>query len=132
MRTKKNKHQGFTLIELMITVAVIGILVAIGLPAYNDSVRKANRSDAEAVMMDLASREQQMLVDTRSYVNTVSALRTSVPPKVQNNYSIAITLGTGSAPTFSITATPQGSQAKDSCGQLSLDNNGVKQPSNCW
>jgi len=131
MSTRKTQH-GFTLIELMITVAVIGILVAIGLPSYNSAIRKGNRSDAQAALMDIASRQQQMLVDTRRYVATVAELHISVPPKVAAQYAVTITLGAGLAPTFVTTATPLGAQAQDSCGTLSLDNNGVKQPTNCW
>lgn len=126
------RERGFTLIELMIAVAVVGILVAVGLPSYASAVRKAHRADAQAVLMDLASRQQQMLVDTRKYVGTVEDLRTSVPPKVAANYTVAIVLGTGTAPTFVLSATPQGAQAKDSCGTLTLDHSGVKLPANCW
>lgn len=129
---KFQSQQGFTLIELMIAVAVIGILVAVGLPSYNNAVRKANRSEAQSVLMDIASRQQQMLVDTRKYVATVAALNTSVPSKVAGNYTIAITLGTGLAPSFDATATPIGSQVKDSCGVLSINQLGAKSPSNCW
>ncbi len=131
MHTKQTE-QGFTLIELMIAVAVIGILVAIGLPSYNSAVRKGHRADAQAALMDIASRQQQMLVDTRKYVATVGELHTSVPAKVAANYTVAITLGSGLAPSFVATATPTGSQAQDSCGMLSINNQGVKSPANCW
>lgn len=129
----KNAERGFTLIELMIAVAVIGILVAIGLPSYNSAMRKSHRSEAQAALMDIASRQQQMLVDTRKYVATVAELNTTVPAKVAVHYTVTITLGTSVKPTFTATATPFGDQAKDSgCAPLSIDQNGTKLPANCW
>lgn len=127
----KTNH-GFTLIELMITVAVIGILAAIGYPSYLDQVRKARRAEAQAVLMNIAARQQQMLLDTRSYVATASALNITVPGTVQQTYGVVINVGTGAAPTFTATATPSGSQAADKCGTLSIDQSGTKSPSNCW
>jgi type IV pilus assembly protein PilE len=133
MNAKNTAERGFTLIELMITVAIIGILVAIGLPSYNSAMRKSHRSEAQAALMDIASRQQQMLVDTRRYVATVAELNTTVPTKVSARYTVAITLGAGVKPTFTATATPTGDQAKDtSCAPLSIDQNGTKLPANCW
>lgn len=128
----KHKHKGFTLIEMLITVAVIGILAAIALPAYNGAQRKAHRADAQSALMNIASRQQQMLVDTRTYVDSVAALNITLPGKVGSHYAVAIALGAGPAPTFVATATPIGDQTKDSCGALSIDQAGTKLPANCW
>lgn len=134
MRTK-HAERGFTLIELMIAVAVIGILIAVALPSYDSAMRKSHRGEAQAVLMDIATRQQQMLVDTRKYVATVEDLHTSVPTRVSARYTIAISLGSGPKPTFTATATPIGEQAKDggSCAPLlSIDQNGTKLPAGCW
>ncbi len=128
----RKQEQGFTMIELMITVAVIGILVAVGLPSYSNAVRKSNRSEAQSALMNIATRQQQMLVDTRKYVATVEELKVLVPDKVSSHYSVTITLGTGTVPSFLATATPLGSQTKDSCGTLTVDQNNTKLPANCW
>lgn len=128
MRAKR-MQEGFTLIELMITVAVVGILTAIALPSYNGHLRKARRADAQSALMNIASRQQQMLLDTRAYS---SSLTSTVPANVAANYSVTVTVGTGVAPTFTATATPIGGQVADPCGALSIDQTGAKLPASCW
>lgn len=128
MRTKR-MQRGFTLIELMITVAVIGILTAIALPSYTSHIRKSHRADAQSALMNIASREQQMLLDTRAYSNTLTS---TVPANVNAHYTVVIAVGTGVAPTFTATATPTGDQAADKCGTLSIDQTGNKLPATCW
>lgn len=126
------KHRGFTLIELMITVAIVGILVSIAYPSYLAQVRKSRRADAQAALMNIAARQQQMLLDTRSYAATVGTLNITLPVSVVQNYAVTITVGTATVPTFMATATPSGSQVGDTCGVLSLDQTGAKLPSTCW
>ena len=126
------KSSGFTLIELMVTVAIVGILVAIAYPSYLDQVRRSRRADAQTALMNVAARQQQMLLDSRSYAGTVGALNISVPSSVLKTYSVTITLGTATVPTFTATATPSGTQAQDKCGVMTIDQTGDKTPSNCW
>lgn len=127
------KQQGFTIIEVMITMAVIALLVAVALPSYNSATRKSNRANAQATLVNIASRQQQMLLDTRAYAASVAALNLTLPSNVSPHYSVSITLGTDTVPTFTATATPIGSQTKDTqCPQLSIDQNGRKLPANCW
>ena len=126
------KNHGFTLIELMITVAIIGILAAVAYPAYLDQIRKARRAEAQAALMNIAARQQQMLLDTRSYATTVSALNVVVPATVQQTYVISLSVGTATVPSFTATATPSGSQAKDKCGVMTVDQTGTKSPPSCW
>lgn len=126
------KNHGFTLIELMITVAVIGILAAIAYPSYLDQIRKARRAEAQAALMNISARQQQMLLDTRSYAATVGALNVTIPNTVQNTYAITLSVGTAIVPTFTATATPSGAQASDKCGALSINQVGSKSPPSCW
>jgi len=126
------KQHGFTLIELVITVAVIAILAAIALPSYQQYVIRSKRSAAQAAMMDIANRQQQFLLANRSYADNaaLAASGYALPSEVGSNYSYSITLSATTEPGFTLTLTPTGSQASD--GALSLNNQGVKSPSEKW
>ncbi|MBC5781658.1 type IV pilin protein [Ramlibacter sp. USB13] len=132
--TKKNgsTQAGFTLIELMIAVAIVAILTSVAYPSYTQHVRKSHRAEAQSHLMALASRQQQYLLDTRAYAADVGALNVPAPGSVSAHYNVTLALGAGTAPTFTLSAAPLGSQAADKCGTLSIDNAGVKTPGNCW
>ncbi|HXG29480.1 MAG TPA: type IV pilin protein [Nevskiales bacterium] len=124
------RPKGFTLIELMIAVAVVAILAAIALPSYEDQMRKSRRANAQAFMADVAQREQQRFLDTRSYVPAANnaafpaALSISVPSDVSGFYNLSVTVSAGPPPGFTITATPTGKQVPD--GTLVMDHLGNK------
>jgi len=126
------KRGGFTLIELMITVAVIAILAAIALPSYTQYVIRSKRSAAQAQMMDIANRQQQFLIANRSYADraALTASGYALPSEVSSNYSYNVTLSTTGVPGFTLTFTPLGTQASD--GALTLNSEGVKTPAGKW
>ena len=132
MNSKQSTSRGFTLIEVMITVAIIALLAAVAYPAYTDHLRKSRRAEAQSLMMNVALRQQQFLLDTRAYAADLSALQVTTPASVASYYGVAMVVGTGAVPEFTVTATPLGAQEGDKCGVLQLDEQGTKSPANCW
>jgi type IV pilus assembly protein PilE len=132
MKNNGSTQAGFTLIELMIAVAIVAILTAVAYPSYTSHLRKSHRADAQNLLMALSSRQQQYLLDTRNYADTIDKLQVPVPSNVSAHYTVTLALGAGAAPTFTLTAAPVGAQAADKCGTLTLDNTGTKVPSGCW
>lgn len=131
-----SRPQGFTLIELMIAVAVVAILAGIAYPSYQEHVRKSRRAAAQAALLDVAARQQQYLLDRRSYAGTLAALRYTVPAEVSTHYQITTEAPAATPPTFTVRATPQGAQAADKCGWLQVDQTGAKTTQHavggCW
>lgn len=129
----RKKATGFTLIELMIVVAIVGILAAVAYPSYQDHIRKSRRAAAQSFLMDVGAKQQQYLIDARTYASTLAELNMSAPPEVSSYYNIDFD-PTPSTPTaFNVRATPQGSQTPDLAGaRLELDQSGTKKPSGKW
>ena len=128
-----NKPLGFTLIELMVAVAIIGILAAIALPNYQQYIIRGNRAAAQAEMQDIASRQQQFLLADREYadIGKLNASGYTVSPDVSDKYTLSIvTDNAATPPIFTITMTPKGSQVSD--GALTLNSAGVKSPASKW
>lgn len=127
------KQQGFTLIELMIAVVIVGILAAIAYPSYVNNVTKSRRSAAEAFMLAVSNKQEQYLLDARLYT---ADLGLSTPAEVSPYYTVVVTPNNNATPpSYRITATPLGSQLSNdtNCTPLTLDNTGTKLPApGCW
>ena len=122
--------RGFTLIELMVTVVIVGILAAVAYPSYLDYVRRGNRSAAQTFMMTVAGRQEQYLLTNRSYSSTIAGLNLTQPPETIGRYNFDIPAGTFTATSYVITATATGTQAVD--GDLTLSSDGTKTPPDKW
>jgi type IV pilus assembly protein PilE len=135
-RIPRDAHwvRGFTLIELVITVAVVAILTMIALPSYQEYVRRSTRSEAQAYLLNVATRQQQFLLDTRSYSGTLAALGVPVSDRVNNGYTLTLNVVAGPPATFTITAAPKGGQASEKCGTLTINQAGTRTAatSGCW
>ncbi len=137
----KSKRNGFTLIEMMITVAIVGILAAIVFPSYMTSIRKSNRAEAKTEMVDIVQRLTACKTIYGVY-NSASCpvyaqLTTApsyIPTRGRGYYRVAISNNT--ATTFTLTATanlaPQTGDTTNSCNVLTLTHLSVAGPVACW
>lgn len=131
-----NNHRrqlGFTLIEMMITVAIVGILAAIAYPSYRDQVIKSNRTEGKVALQQAAVNLEKCYTRTMSYAGAACAPAAATEG---GRYAVKVEAGaTGVlATSYKLTATPQGPQADDKCGALTLTDAGVKgaAAANCW
>ena len=131
--------RGFTLIELMIVVAVVAILAAIAYPSYQDQVRKSRRAQAKADLVEYAGLAERFHTTNNTYVGFT--LPRTVSPREAGaavHYNLTPAGAFTDANTFTLTATPVGGQSADRCGTLSLNQAGVKTEtgsaalSECW
>lgn len=130
------KENGFTLLELMIAVAIIGILAAIAIPNYNQYIIRSNRAAAQSYMLSISNVQEQYLLDNRSYadpdpdndITGVLGASMAAPTELSGKYTFSITNASPSS--YQIVATAIGSQAGD--GDLTLDNTGAKTPVDKW
>lgn len=131
----KSMQKGFTLIELMIVVAIIGILVAVSYPSYRQHVRKTNRTtDAHAALMRAAELQERFYLQNNTYAPNAATL--GIPTTTEHGlYNISVV---GDASTFTVTATAIAGQVDDAnCLTMSLNQAGqkTKTPVNsigCW
>jgi type IV pilus assembly protein PilE len=122
------KSRGFTLIELMIAVAVIGILVAIAYPSYTNSLVKGNRANAKSFLLEVAQKQQQFLLDNRAYATKaeLEAAGVATPKEFTNFYTWSVTLVAGPPPGFQVLATPVAGKRQEPDGWLQVDHTGAK------
>lgn len=135
MKRQSNGLKGFTLIELMIAVAIIAILATIALPSYQNYVKKSRRSDAQTALMQVHLAQEKWRANNPAYASNTDLSY----PKTSDGgfYSVSITANLSS--TFSAQATPQGAQASDAdcpASNLIITQNGpdlgTSAKKTCW
>jgi type IV pilus assembly protein PilE len=124
--------RGFTLIELIVAIAIVAILAAIAIPAYTSHVQKSRRADAKAELSLLAQAMERCYTAQNRY-DHASCPQPGDIGRDTERYRIRVSAVT--ATTFSLTAAPTGGQTSDACGTLGLDQTGAAFPSSpnyCW
>lgn len=130
-----SRQKGFTLIELMITVAIVGILVAIAYPSYLDFIRSAKRADAKADLVELAQWMERQFTVNGTYLVSGAAPALPFVKSPSDGTETAYSLSVSAArSTYTLTATPSGSQADDTCGTMTVTQTGAKTAADtdCW
>lgn len=117
--------KGFSLIELMVTVAIVAIIAVVAIPSYQSHVVKGNRAAAQAFMLDMENREKQYMLDARSYASTLGTLGMTAPADVSKYYTITIDV-VATPPSFTITAAPIAGTQQANDGNLTLTSSGAK------
>ena len=135
-----NRKKGFTLVELMVVVAIVAILVALALPSYNKYVRKAKRGEAQSLMLNWANNQEIWRANDTFYATSLE-----IPVPTHTNYifyrrvtgNTCALDNTDSATNYSLVACPRNDQVNDeergaACDPLTLDQSNNKLPANCW
>ena len=139
MSLKMRRQAGFTLIELMIVVAIVGILAAVAYPSYQDSIRRSARADAQSDMAQIAQTVERFFTANNRYDKNRAAVDFVLPfsqsPRTGSaRYNLTYT---ATATAYTLTATPVAGQAADACGTMTIDQLGVTTPGvvsgrSCW
>ena len=135
-----NNTRGFTLIELMIVIVIVGILFAFALPSYERSVLRGHRADAQGILFDISARQERFLAQNNTYttdINTAAGLNMGTTTSNNGYYNLSVAAcGGGSIATcYLLTATATGGQATDTdCATITLTSAGVTSgtTATCW
>lgn len=135
--SQPQNHKGFTLIELMITVAIIALLAGIAYPSYRDQVSTSKRADAMGGMLELAQFMERTFTETGTYKPGGSNPALPAMISGDKDYNFALVNASTTATAYLLQATPTGGQSDDRCGNLTLSSTGVKGVSkgtvnSCW
>lgn len=131
------KQQGVTLIELVIAIAIIGVLAAVAIPAYQEQTKKARYTDGQAFMLQLQTQMERHFFDNNTYPNGLSAMAGYTANSVLSDegfYSVSMNID-GDCPVtscFELVAVPQGAQAGADARNLELHSNGTRLPADVW
>jgi len=141
LRSMLKCQPGFTLVELMVTVAILGIISAVAYPGYTQYVLRANRAEVGAILLETVQFLEQNYTTANRYDQTSAGVDIVLPyltsPKTgTTKYNITAAYGAAPAQTFTLSAAPAGVMTGDACGTYTLDNAGIQgsggTPAECW
>jgi len=147
--SERRRSAGFTLIELMIAVAILGIIAAIAYPSYQDSIRQSRRADGVAAALGLQVAQEQFRGNCPFYAQNLGAsnvcganagastVQASAASR-EGHYSLSVQAGSATGNSYTIVVDPQGQQASDTlCDPMTItynstNPNGLRAPADCW
>lgn len=126
------RPRGFTLIELMVVLAIVALLAAMAIPSYSRYTYRARRAEGQALLMHIANAQERYYAVQHRYGDLVAIGYSSAVTAFSESghYQAQVTLldADGAGQAYRATATGQGVQAADACGALSIDNTGTRWP----
>ena len=133
----KNSKKGFTLVEIMIVVVIIGILTAVAYPNYRDFAARAKRVEATAALLKIATNQERFYLQNNSYTTDMTALGFNADPFISDSSSYSIEITAADPSDFTAVATYRfGGREADKCGAFQIDGTGKKlftgTEDNCW
>ncbi len=125
-------QQGFSLTELMIVVAIVAILAAIGMPAYRNYAMQAKRADAHNAITTMANLQERFFTENNSYAGNPTQLgyASSTPPSTDGYWQLSIP--SASATGYTLRAVPSATHTDPDCAQIEQNSLGAKSPTTCW
>lgn len=136
------QHRGFSLIELMVVIGILGLLLAIAIPNYNGYLERTRRTDARGALLEIAAAQERIFFERNQYTNVIADVWSyqegGAAVSNEGNYALTVVLTDDDPNRFTATATAQGKQAGDAdCATFSIDETGLKaatgdDPSGCW
>ena len=128
-----NKQNGFTLVELLVVVAIIGILAAVVVPGYQEYTLKAKRTDGQIGLMDMGDKQERYYSQNNIYASDVATLFGAAGSQFSPKDLYQLTVTSGDSNGFVLTATAESDQADDTgCTVMTYSQAGTKTPAACW